>query len=44
MHHPNVVLFRETYNSKKGMKVIVMDFAEGMDFEELIYNRMVAAE
>jgi len=44
MHHPNIVLFRETYLSKKGLKVIVMEFAEGEDFEQIIYNRQVAAD
>jgi len=44
MHHPNIVLFRETYLSKKGLKVIVMEFAEGQDLEQIMHNRKVASE
>lgn len=44
MHHPNIVLFRETYTSKKGMKVIVMEYVEGSDLEQIICNRTIASE
>ena len=43
MHHPNIVLLRESYTTKKGMKNIVMELADGEDFDAIIKDRKMTA-
>ena len=43
MHHPNIVLLRESYTTKKGMKNIVMELADGDDFDSLIHDRQMTS-
>ena len=44
MHHPNIVLLRESYTTKKGMKNIVMELADGEDLDAIIKNRKMSSE
>lgn len=36
LRHPNIVKFREVYNTKKGKLCIVMDYADGGDIAKKI--------
>jgi serine/threonine protein kinase len=39
LHHPNIVMLREEYDSEGGMKNIVMEVADGDNLFEEIKNR-----
>ena len=36
LHHPNIVKFREVYQTKKGKLCIVMEYADGGDLAKRI--------
>lgn len=36
LKHPNIILFREVYLTRKGMLCIVMDYADGGDIAQRI--------
>lgn len=36
LHHPNIVKFREVYQTKKGKLCIVMEYADGADLAKRV--------
>ncbi len=42
--HPNIIRFKEVYKTKRGKLCIVMDYADGEVFIELIFRRRSTKE
>ena len=44
MHHPNIVLLRESYTAKSGLKNIVMELADGENLDQIINDRLMTSK
>jgi len=44
MHHPNIILMKEAYTTKKGKKNIVMQVADGENLSDEIKNRLMISK